>query len=341
MTNEFQPTSSEDTVRKELMKRIARDDERHHIEELPSDDTVPTYLVRRSSGAIESWQLGGNGPLISKLVSYDEEGLPMVKYIDRQKLIDSQASLAFEREMALRARAAVDLGQEAAEAVPVIGPSNPLITEIPRFGKPTEAAIASALEQPVTSSEKVQESKYDYLRDALPPVVAPLDTQNQREYEKKYYERFVTQENRELSLDFLQEVMKATPLIRDILDSHGLDSTSIHSVDAIRENPEVRFEVAKVIAEKLDTILSDENDLGWRLNDNSALILKEDQVTGKKLTSRTHAVSLALKMIGGEFSDKNVSSFDTIERDESGRVVQGQHRHAATSALLSYYANPN
>lgn len=368
MANEFQPESSENAARKELMERIARDDERYQIEELPLEDAAPVYLVRRSSGAIESWRLEGEGPVVSKLISRDERGLPMVKYLERQKLLDSQAALAFERETALRARAALDLGEEAAEAVPVIGPNSPLITEVPRFEKPTKAVVTTALDQPIVSSEKVQGSKYNYLRDVLPPLRAPMVEENSSNYDalifggddqqewvrqpstgqpervrndqKKYYERFVTQENRDASLDFLQEVMKATPLIRDILDRYNLDPSSIESVDAIRESPEVRFEVAKVIAEKLDSILSGENDLGWRLNESSANNLKEDQITGKKLSSRTHAVSLALKMIGGEFSDKNVSSIDTIERDESGRVVQGQHRHAATSALMSYYANP-
>ncbi len=350
------------------MRRIKLDDERYQIEELPLEDAAPVYLVKRTSGDIEPWRLEGEGPVTSKLVSRDENGMPMVKYIDRQKLLDSQASLAFEREMALRARAAVDLGEEAAEAVPIIGPNSPLITEVPTFEKPSKAVVAAALEQPVVSSEKVRESKYDYLREALPPVLAPVDARSDKDYDalvfgddseqewaqqpsysqpeymkelqKKYYDRFVTQENRESSLAFLQEVMKATPLIRDILAAHHLDPTEIESVDAIRENPEVRFEVAKVLAEKLDIILSGENDLGWRLNRNDRGNLKQDEQTNAKHSSRTHAVSLALKMIDGEFSERAVTSMDTIERDESGRVVQGQHRHAAHSALMSYHSNP-
>lgn len=208
---------------------------------------------------------------------------------------------------------------------------------------------------------------YDYLRTALPPVIRPQsegqtndeydflfssdDNKVAREQQKrsgvrtshtleekqrKYYDTYVTSENREASVQTLVEALKATPELREVLVLSDLQPASMEAVDAIRENAEVRFQVAKVLAEKLERLVADpHNDMGWRINKNDPNNLKNDQVFDRKMSSRLYAVNMALKMIDGEFSSRQEGN-DPIERDESGSVAIGQHRHAASTILMSY-----
>jgi hypothetical protein len=342
------PTTKETHAEEAFRKKIEADDAKYGIIESPSDETIPSYYLRRSDGSIERWKLVGRGPERGKFTSHSDEEGTMYKYLDVVKVVEQQQALEMEF-MIQRAKAVTDLGAEAADAVPVIGPNDPLITELPRFAKPTQQSIAQAFERPVQSAEAVQNGKYEYLRTALPPTVRPegrskyssgfgqYRAESLEDKQRNYYDKFVTDENRQASLDTLDEAMKATPVIRDVLEQYGLKPYLIESVDAIRENPEVRFEVAKLLAEKLDRLLAEENDMGWRIRSNSADNIKADEITGRRMSSRTHAVALALKMIGGEFSERNVGSVDTIERDENDFVVQGQHRHAAVTTLMSYH----
>lgn len=217
-------------------------------------------------------------------------------------------------------------------------------------------------------NKEVQKDPYDYLREVLPPVVRPeaaepegydhlfADTKDtpwghynpnaqqayqasetEEDKQRKYYDRFVTEENRESAVGTLTEAMKATPQLKAILESYNIEPASLAAVDAIRENPDVRFEVAKVLVQKLDRLTSVPNDMGWRINQNRSDNLKADQITGKKMMSRLHAVNMALKMIGGEFADRLEGKND-IQRDENDVVAIGQHRHAARETLMSYTA---
>lgn len=255
----------------------------------------------------------------------------------------------------LRHRAEEDLGEEAVEAADVR----------------LEAAAASRIVS--LDQQEAQKDPYDYLRTALPPVVRgevqqaaeenkydydylfnnkdqaaqpnargfgqyePAKVETAEEKQRSYYDRFVTEENRQASLDTLSEVVKATPEIREILTRHNLSPTEMSAVDAIRENSDVRFEVAKALVQKLDRLVSNPtNDMGDRINRNDSKNLKVDSVTGVRMSSRLYAVNMALKMIDGEFSSKHEGS-DPIERKEDGSVIRGQHRHAATSTLMSYF----
>jgi len=173
---------------------------------------------------------------------------------------------------------------------------------------------------------------YTYLKEALPVV-----TRGDTEASRKYYDKFVTEENKQVSLGFLGEAVKADTKIAAILQEAGLKPSDMAAVDAIRENPDVRYAVAKRLTQKLDT-LADRHpmDFGWRVADNSPNNLKVDPQTGKRMRSRIYAVSMALKMLGGEFSERNEAK--DFERDQDDRVALGQHRHAATSTIMSYDA---
>jgi uncharacterized protein YcnI len=252
-------------------------------------------------------------------------------------------------ETELRLKAQQDLGEEAIDA----------------FEEDLANSASSAAGRLLSLEKKeAPQDTYEYLRTALPPVVRPEHMHYQEEYDKwlqgdtsdqpevqqfshspseteedrqrKYYDTFVTQENRESAVVTLSEAMKATPEIREVLALNRLDPSSLDAVDALRENPEVRFEVAKILAKKLDRLVSDPyNDLGWRITKNSPNNLKADPQTGARMSSRLYAVSMALKMIDGEFSNRHEGN-DPINRDEQGRVSVGQHRHAASSILMTY-----
>ena len=220
-----------------------------------------------------------------------------------------------------------------------------------------DAALAGAgIEAPGAVVER-ERGPFDYLRTLLPPVTRP-DRQpvshdyllgSQEEYEKvlaelqltpkeqeqqKYYDRFVTEENKQVSRETLAESLKVNPEIGRILREAGLDAASMDAVNAIRENADVRYEVAKYYRQKLeDRAIQDPQAFGWRVADNMPNNLKEDQQRpGHKMMSRDYVVSLALKMLGGEFSDNHAD--DWLDRDETGRVVLGQHRDATRQILF-------
>lgn len=173
---------------------------------------------------------------------------------------------------------------------------------------------------------------YAYLKEALPPV-----TRGTTEASGKYYDKFVTDENRQVSLDFLSEVVKADAHIAGIIYEAGLEPTDMATVDAIRENPDIRYKVAKRLTQKLDTLADqDPEGFGFRVAVNSPNNLKSDGVTGKRMKSRMYAVDMALKMLGGEFSERTQD--DDFARDKNDRVANGQHRHAARTVIMSRHA---
>lgn len=217
------------------------------------------------------------------------------------------------------------------------------------------ALAGSGIEAPGAAEERVKDP-FDYLRTLLPPVTRP-DKQpadhdyllgSQEEYERvlaslqltpkeqeqqKYYDRFVTEENKQASQETLAESLKVNPEIGRVLREAGIDATSMEAVNAIRENADVRYEVAKHFARKLgDMVLQDPRGFGWRVEENRPDNLKEDPLTGKKMMSRDYVVSLALKMLDGEFSMSNED--DSFTRDPDGRVAVAQHRDAARRLLM-------
>ncbi len=220
-----------------------------------------------------------------------------------------------------------------------------------------DVALGAAGVEAPTPVEEHEKSPFGYLRDLLPPVTRP-DRQpenldhlygSQEEYERvlaslqltkaeqeqqKYYDTFVTEENKQSSRQTLTDSLKVNSELGRVLREAGVDVASMDAIDAIRENADVRYETAKYFARKLeDAVIRDPQAFGWRIADNMSNNLKEDQQRpGHKMMSRDYVVSLALKMLGGEFSDRHAD--DWLDRDETGRVVLGQHRDAARQILL-------
>ncbi len=238
--------------------------------------------------------------------------------IIRQRDADTEPIAIISPEVAaFRAEVADDLGEEAVEDSGVV----------------VEASVAQRFADLPKPVEREPKGPYDYLRQALPPVVRESAAPEMQ----KYYDKFVTEENRQESLNTFSEVFKAVPAIEQVLVEANIPPLSLEAVDAIRSNADVRFEVAKILASRLDVLASQPGtDIGPRVVENSPQNLKSDMVLNEKLLSRTHAVKMALKMLGGEYSEKADPSTG-YERDEnSGRVTHGQHRYAALQALRSY-----
>lgn len=214
---------------------------------------------------------------------------------------------------------------------------------------------AVGVEAPSGAGER-ENDPFDYLRELLPPVTRPerqtpdydylygtdeehqqgiadLQLTRKEQEQQKYYDRFVTAENKQASQATLAESFKVNPEIRRILHEAGIDATSVEAVDQIRENASIRYEVARYFAQKLnDKVIQEPQAFGWRVADNMPNNLKEDPQTGRKMMSRDYVVSLVMKMFGGEYSDRNED--DDFERDETGRVIMGQHRDAARQILF-------
>lgn len=238
------------------------------------------------------------------------------------------AGIETELSSELREKVEEELGEEAVEA----------------SGVELEAAAASRIVS--LEAAEAQLDPFDYLRTALPPLRKPAGpskvshgrhvSMSEEEARRDYYERFVTEENRQAAQTMLSVATSSTPEISDILSEHGLSTVSIEAVDAIREDPEVRYEVAKALVQKLDTLLEDgTNDMGLRINKDDPGNLKADPMRQRKLSSRLYTVDMALKMIGGEFAERLEGKNDLLRDEVTGRVVNGQHRHAARKLLLS------
>ncbi len=354
---------------KAFEKKIKGYDERFGIEEFPAEDTTRTYYIRRSDQSIDKWHLVGVGPERGKFEKTGPDGKPIYRYLDMDKTQAQQADFELEYMMAQRAKAVANVQPAEYGLEPASTTGVSLITHVPSFEKPKTHTTAEPQPRAVAKSkEKMPEEPYAYLREALPPLVRPeKSTAGDTDYDKylygedadmpwvkpeptlnpnspeakdealrKYYDKFVTAENQQTSLEVLSQAVLANPEIRTILAKHDLLASSPTAVYAIRENADVRFEVARVLMAKLDALAADPyNDLGPRIKAGSRKNLKSDPMIDEKLPSRVYAVKMALKMLGGEFTER-LEGKDDMQRNENGSVVLGQHRHAARSALLSY-----
>lgn len=313
---------SKQTPKQAYDAEIARRDEKFRIIEFDPEDTLQHILVERSGGNTARMTLIGQNEAgtVGKVIDF---ATGAVKYIPLQETLARQGEL---RERSEREHTQEELGG---------------------------VAVVRAVEVPDGHAER--EDPYNYLRDMLPPVRRPETKSNyqvwlygsdneveqdrlasqltpEQEQQRKYYDRFVTEENKQASLEVLARSARIDPEIARILQDAGLDVVSAASVDAIRENPDVRYEVAKHLVQKLDQMANRApQDFGWRIEKNSPNNLKADPQTGQRMRSRLYAVSMAMKMMGGEFSFRDAD--DSLAYDEQGRVAVAQHRDAAQVLL--------
>lgn len=198
-----------------------------------------------------------------------------------------------------------------------------------------------------TTFDKAPESEmYDFLRQDLPPLTRPTSavrpawpvppsiSPEQQQFD--YYSRFITAEHHQESVKTLRESLAHTPELTDVVRQHGFnDSTLDEAVVAIREDPAIRFDVARILFKKINILANQPaSGLGQRIVDNDPGNLKTDpqSVLSKKLPSRLYAVKMALKMIGGEFAPELVSAGELAVSSDH-QTLSGQHVDAARAAL--------
>lgn len=334
MTTTPLETENTNTASIEQIDEVGRRDELFGIQEVDIEDTLLEFPLVRSNGQTErGWLLVGTGinPKSGREVGKFEKNI----FNDNGDLVEKNYNYRDLEEQYL------------------------LLEKLKEEGHGER--VASLLSRPAVEPSveivlDAAESEYAYLKDYLPPVVRPDVPKSVKSYDylfdpnynpaeylqrqktpdeklAEYYDKFVTDENRAASVDTLKQAMLHNPKINEFLRESGIDPHSVEAVDAIRENPEVRFKVAEYLAAKLDmkaSLYPDE--YGERVVNNSPGNQKVDSQTAKRMPSRVYAVGLALKMIDGEFSEKNAAS--DFERNDQGRPIIGQHRHAARSILL-------
>lgn len=312
---------------------IARRDKKFNITEFDIEDTTEIFPIVRSNGQIDpGWHFIGKGihpdtgrevGKFSKLTT-GEDGRQINNYNYRD-LAEQYALRSQEAEKARRKRAERLLS----------GPVVESLVDVNEVSDDSEYAYLKEWLPPVVRPDVPKRSGgYDYLFDPnYDPSKVTRAPETPEEKLAKYYDKFVTDENRAGSAEVLKLALLKNRELYDILRNAGIDPHSIESVDAIRENPDVRFEVAKYLAEKLDreTAIYPE-EYGERVVNNQSNNQKVDSQTGERMPSRVYAVSVALKMLGGEWSEGHEAN--DFERNEQGRPIIGQHRHAARSLLL-------
>lgn len=340
ITAEAIPRSPDDPNREVLLSRITA--------ELQSQYAIGEQVTVERNGKNgapnsyeDGWVVSGYNPESAKVIVSSPDGVYekelRTERLDEIKLLrEAQEDLG--KEAVEEVIQAVDVAPQAASRIlgieqkeEVSDPYDYLRTALPVVTRPKRAEPAINYDKLFRNTQDVplqplgQEQRYGHYE-------APKDTPEDKQ--RKYYDKYVTAQNRANAEHVLVQTITTTPEIGEILTRYNLQPT-LDAVDAIRENPDVRFEVAKLLAQKLDALASNlGNDMGSRINRNDENNLKADPITGKKMPSRLYAVDMALKMIGGEYSARQASG-DSIDRDAKGVVVLGQHRHAATSILLS------
>lgn len=316
----------------------------HNTNEQRDNGSQPTVLIERSrSGEILTATATGQHDAAGReFYLFTEDGEQKEKPLGRNSLSDQ-----------IQDKLAAELAADRASMTEYEGAAPRVLTDMGG-----SALRAAGVETPGVAAEHEKDT-YDYLRTLLPPVTRPdkqassydylfgtdeeqeralaeLQLTRKEQEQQKYYDRFVTSENKQSSQVALAESLRVNPVLGNIFRDAGIAAISPEAVDAVRENADVRYEVAKYFVQKLETmVMKDPHGFGWRIEDNMLNNLKEDPQTGQKMMSRDYVVSLVLKMLGGEYSERHAD--DGFERDQSGRVVLGQHRDAARM-IMNYNA---
>ncbi|HBO64792.1 TPA: hypothetical protein DD425_02425 [Candidatus Saccharibacteria bacterium] len=355
--SESHKSPEHESVGRDVVLSISDEELRIYDQLGPEDSTVKKWLAENGIGKNDRIVVNNTvyiakpGDFLTRdLAATQERTLAAARTIvDLEAAVDKHTDAIAEHEPGISEELADDVGEVALDAAEVEEPDSEI----------TGPLKANELQQSIEAA-----GPYVYLKDALPPVVRPSDEHDEGESkydflfaddatynakmqefgqyvpeteedkQRAYYDKYVTEENRQSSLESLVLSYRANPQLRTILEKHGVSPDTVEAVDAIRENAAVRLDVAVVLARKLDRMAIPDSDFGWRVVENSRGNLKVDPLTGKRMDSRTYAVGMALKMLDGEFVEGLDKPSDYLYEDD-GRVKMGQHRHAARAILMS------
>lgn len=300
-----------------------------------NEDAIKTYSIPRSAGGETAMYQHGR--------FFDEKGREKIIFrglspeeIDGQvgypeKVIDREAfETREEKRRAMQAqlnarvvRATVEVGSmAAADSQERQRRLEMLYAPIIRPELPEQEVDYSFLF--VADDGEAQRLKDE--QDARAAQVQPIKDEQAR------YDSFIDEGTKRNSAEYLTRVMAADPQIRRILTKRlGEKVMPLEAVEAIRERSEVRLEMAMYLLDKLNrSIKADPTGWPYRVihNGQKSTDFKELPVA---CSSREYVVYLALAKIDGSFN--GLRATDSVEYNQAGEVITGQHRYSADTLL--------
>jgi len=160
-------------------------------------------------------------------------------------------------------------------------------------------------------------------RDAQDKENAPI-----REAQKNF-DRITNQDTREYSEQKLIAVMRHDKELVQLLAERGITEPSLEAVDALRNDADLRYDVAVHFLKKLDKMVeSSPGSFGARIVRNGEKS-NDYMRLPVRTSSREYVAYLALAKISGMFNYK-VDSADVFQDvNERNEIVLNQHRHAS------------
>jgi len=318
----------------------------------PPEAGDEVYIRRGSSGRVEKWRLSdrideSTGRHIAENIEPTEFNGEIVDNVEKPIgnttiTVEAQRELAeaFKAQQEAGARdelvssARNDVAQilgEAPAAAPVAEvitgkEKDPVLAKL--FAPSIRPELPSSTDSYLGLFAKTQEEYQEHMAK-----VAEEDRKNQPIIEaRKNYDRITNQDTREYSEQKLIAAFRNDPQIRDILSAKGFSEPSLEAVDALREDPELRYEVGEYLLNKLDDMIARDlsaggNSFGDRIVRNGTK--RTDYIAMPvQTTSREYVAYLALAKLSGMFNYKVDSSDVFKDQDEMGNIIINQHRHA-------------
>ena len=202
------------------------------------------------------------------------------------------------------------------------------------------AAVFAPLVRPETPPSKVNltDALFSDDDDAHPRALAELALEHEANApiieQQKLYDKLVSDDTRDYSLQRLQLALRRDFRLEDILKDAGFKEASLDAVDAIRTDPELRYKVGVHFMAKLNSEIAKEPmNFGSRLLTN-ANKRNDYIVQSVSTTSREYAAYLAVSKISGMFNYKAERASDDTEYNKiTGQPITSQHRAAADLLL--------
>lgn len=206
---------------------------------------------------------------------------------------------------------------------------------------PVLSRVFAPLERPQDPVDSIVNKNYDYLfasDDVNEAEVAKYKAQDEKDRPireaQAEYDSFVTDETRALAAEQLDRTLKRDRELQDILLKYSQFTPSLETVDALRTNKDLRYDVGTHLLNKLDMLASMHPELfGNRILNNTMKNNNFNKMTPSNITTRQYATTLALAMIDGSFNGDKQASDDVTMYNEQGKIIYGQHRDAARTIL--------
>lgn len=240
----------------------------------------------------------------------------------------------------LRAEVSHELATEALEATGVASPAETDIVA-PEIERSPKNPLLEKLFAPSTRPEVAEGSTYDYdelflegaARQAAQGARREREVTNQPVIEaQKNYDRITNDDTRGYSVEQMAAILRRDSKFKAMMAENGFEGASLDSVDALREDPELRYKAGEYLLGKLDKVIAEDKVNGDR--SFGERIIRNGQKSNDYLklpvatTSRQYVAYLALAKLSGMFNYKVDESDIFRDQNDKGDVITNQHRHA-------------